>query len=113
MSGLYDTNNNSVVSVNGLIITAKDVDIQSGRIDVANGANILAGTKNKTLVNTNSEADNLFNTLVNTSNIHEAESLGNITINSTILGFLDVDPEINMVKYTIDGEPLSQSIIND
>ena len=83
-SGLYDTNNNSVVSVNGLIITAKDVDIQSGRIDVANGANILAGTKNKTLVNTNSEADNLFNTLVNTSNIHEAENLGNITINSTI-----------------------------
>ena len=29
-----------------------------------------------------------------------------LSINSTILGFLDVDPEINMVKYEIENNKL-------
>ena len=29
-----------------------------------------------------------------------------LSINSTILGFLDVDPEINMVKYSMEGDKL-------
>lgn len=29
-----------------------------------------------------------------------------LTINSTILGFLDVDPEINMVKYVMENDKL-------
>lgn len=29
-----------------------------------------------------------------------------LSLNSTILGFLDVDPEINMVKYTMENEKL-------
>ena len=29
-----------------------------------------------------------------------------LSINSTILGFLDVDPEINMVKYSIENDKL-------
>ena len=29
-----------------------------------------------------------------------------LSINSTILGFLDVDPEVNMVKYEIENNKL-------
>ncbi len=29
-----------------------------------------------------------------------------LSINSTILGLLDIDPEINMVKYTIENDKL-------
>ena len=29
-----------------------------------------------------------------------------LSINSTILGFIDVDPEVDMVKYTIENEKL-------
>jgi len=29
-----------------------------------------------------------------------------LSINSTILGFLDVDPEVNMVKYVIENDKL-------
>jgi len=29
-----------------------------------------------------------------------------LTINSTILGFLDVNPEENMIRYTMDNEKL-------
>jgi len=29
-----------------------------------------------------------------------------LTINSTILGFLDVNPEINMVQYTMENDKL-------
>lgn len=29
-----------------------------------------------------------------------------LCINSTILSFLDVDPEVNMVKYTIENDKL-------
>ncbi|MBQ8458550.1 hypothetical protein IJ541_00445 [bacterium] len=29
-----------------------------------------------------------------------------LTINSTILGFLDVNPEINLIKYTMENDKL-------
>lgn len=29
-----------------------------------------------------------------------------LSINSTILGLLDIDPEVNMVKYSIDNDKL-------
>ncbi|MDE6138758.1 MAG: hypothetical protein K2F57_04735, partial [Candidatus Gastranaerophilales bacterium] len=84
LSGLYSTNSNSSVQIDGTIIAANNVDINSGKIIVSQNGNILAGTGNNITINSNSQAENLFNNLVNIDNIHSAENLANINGNITI-----------------------------
>ena len=86
--GIYETNSNSNITIDGKVITTNNVDLNSGRITLSKDSNILAGTGNNTLANTNAQADALFNNLVNTNNIKSANNIGavngNITINSGI-----------------------------
>ena len=88
LSALKDLNNNKdgYVTINGKVLAAQDIDIVSGRIDVP--GQMLAGTGNNIVINGRQKAEEVFNNIVNTSNITKANSLTNkngvITLSSGI-----------------------------
>ena len=88
LSGLKSSNNNGYVTVNGKVIATNDIDIYSGNINVNKNAGMIAGTGNDQLIISNVKAEDIFNNIVNTKNIHKADSLsntnGNIRLNSSI-----------------------------
>ena len=87
-SSLTDKNNvgKGSVQIKGHVFAANDVDITSSIIQVP--GKMLAGTANNTLLNSTNSAENLFNSLVNTSNINSANKInannGVITFSSTV-----------------------------
>src|SRR5574344_2888162 len=64
LSGLYNNVANSSVTINGKVFATNNVDVTTGNINVT--GNVLAGTGNNSAITTNSQADALFNNLVNT-----------------------------------------------
>src|SRR5574344_1592973 len=84
LSGLYNNVANSSVTINGKVFATNNVDVTTGNINVT--GNVLAGTGNNSAITTNSQADALFNNLVNTENIHSASNInsrnGNIKLTS-------------------------------
>lgn len=76
LSGLYATNSNSTVQIDGTVITANNVDINSGKVIVSKSRKYTFRNSNNIAINSNSQAENLFNNLVNIDNIHSA---GNLT----------------------------------
>lgn len=121
-SSLMSKNNvgKGSVQINGHVIAADGVDITSSIIQVP--GKMLAGTANNTLVNSNKSAENLFNSLVNTSNINSASKMssqnGVVTFSSTvgtaILG--DVrnvgNGDINISNSGSQGTYVSGNLIN-
>jgi len=88
ISVLKASNNNGSVTVNGKVIATNDIDIHSGNININKGSGMIAGTGNNLLVNSNARAEEIFNNIVNTKNIHSANNVsnanGNITLTSTV-----------------------------
>ena len=86
LTGLYNSKGNSSVTIDGRAFATNNIDISSGNVNI-NGT-MLAGTGNNTLVTSKTQADELFNSLVNTDNIHAANNFnnrnGNINITSGI-----------------------------
>ncbi len=86
LTNLYSSKGNSTVTIDGRAFATNNIDITSGNI-IVNGS-MLAGTGNNSVITNNSQSDALFNTLVNTQNIHEANNFnsrnGNIQISSGI-----------------------------
>ena len=83
---LTNSNNNSTVTVNGKVIATENIDVYSGQINVP--GKMLAGTGNNQVVTGRQRAEELFNSIVNTTNIHQASSMvsrnGKITLTSSI-----------------------------
>ena len=88
ISGLYETNSNATVKIDGKVIATNNIDISSGNIIISKTGSMVAGTNNNTLVTSHNQADTLFNSIVNTSKIQNANNLsttnGNIVIKSGI-----------------------------
>ena len=86
MSGLKTTNNSASVIINGKVIATKDIDIYSGKIDIP--GKMLAGTGNNTVINGKQRAEEIFNSIVNTTNMHAANNMssnnGYITLTSGV-----------------------------
>ena len=85
---LKASNNNGSVTINGKVIATNDIDIHSGSIDINKSGGMLAGTGNNIVVDSNQRAEEIFNNIVNTKNIHSANNVsntnGNITLTSTV-----------------------------
>lgn len=70
-----ENNKDGYVTINGKVIATQDIDVTSGRIDVS-GA-MLAGTGNDLVATGRKRAEQIFNNIVNTQNIHPANNLTN------------------------------------
>ncbi len=88
LSALSDINNvgTGAVAINGMVIAANDIDIVSSRIEVP--GKMAAGTGNTLALDGRQRAEELFNSIVNTSNIHKASDMvsrnGVISFASTV-----------------------------
>ncbi len=88
LSALTNPTNNKdgYVTVNGKVIATNDIDVVSGRIDVP--GKMLAGTGNDIAAAGRQRAEEIFNNIVNTTDVHSANNLNNtngvITLTSGI-----------------------------
>ena len=88
LSSLTDLRNNKdgYVTINGKVMAAQDIDIVTGRIEVP--GKMVAGTGNDLVASGRERAEEIFNNIVNTSNIVSANNMtsknGVITISSGI-----------------------------
>src|SRR5574344_379722 len=62
------------VTINGKIIARNAINIQAADVNVNPGAGVLAGVNDSTALTTETQAKNLFDAIVNTSNMNEANS---------------------------------------
>ena len=65
LSGIYETNSNATVRIDGKAIATNNIDINSGKVIVGQNGYMLAGTGNNIYVNNHNQADLLFNSIVN------------------------------------------------
>ncbi len=86
LSGLKNTNSGASVTVNGKVFANHDIEMYSGNINVP--GYMYAGTTNKTVIEGRQKAEEIFNTIVNTTNMRPAKNLitnnGNINLNSSV-----------------------------
>ncbi|MBO5447300.1 leukotoxin LktA family filamentous adhesin, partial [bacterium] len=83
-------NNNAakVITINGKVIAANDVDLRGGMVTVGNTGSVIAGVNESKMaaLTSHNQAETLFNQLVNTDNLNSANSFasdnGNIYIKS-------------------------------
>jgi hypothetical protein len=82
LSNLTSSNGGAPVQINGKVMTAQDIDILAGKVDIT--GKMISGTGNTAVITGRQQAENLFNQLVNTGNVHAAYGLGNVNITSSV-----------------------------
>ncbi|MBP3821061.1 leukotoxin LktA family filamentous adhesin [bacterium] len=86
LNSLKDAKGNALVQINGKAMAMNDIDIHAGQIDIP--GKMIAGVNNNEILSYQTRAEQLFESLVNTSEMHKAKSLtnknGNITFSSEI-----------------------------
>ena len=78
------TNGTGTVTINGKVIARDNIDIQAADIALNSGAAMLAGVKDSTPITSETQAQLLFESIVNTSNMNAANQFvsdnGNVSI---------------------------------
>ena len=68
---------NGTVTIDGQVLARNFVDINAANVNVTDNALVMAGVKNSDKILSNSQADVLFNKLVNTDNLNNANQFAN------------------------------------
>ena len=123
-SGLANSNNGQPITINGKVLAANDVELKGGKVTIAQNAGIVAGVNESALNNlSKAQAQNLFDTLVNTNNIRYFSKNGNITIETrqtdTVAG-VDIqgtmrnlgNGDINIRNNGSEGVKIAGNVIN-
>ena len=71
------TPGNGNVSINGNVLARDFIDINAANVNIGNNAILLAGVKDNTVLSSGAQAERLFNQLVNTDNVSNANNLAN------------------------------------
>ncbi|DAB04161.1 TPA: hypothetical protein CPT84_00395, partial [Candidatus Gastranaerophilales bacterium HUM_12] len=88
LTSLQNSYGGKPVTINGKVFAANDVELNGGKVSVGKTGGVIAGiNENKmAMMNTNQQAENLFNQLVNTDNLNTGNAFssnnGNIYIKS-------------------------------
>lgn len=117
--------NNADVTINGKVITREGAELSGKNVIIGANAGLIAGIKNNDVIKTNSQADVLFNNLVNTS-VSSASSLsakdgkivitsysdkGGTQINGTIKNFAE-NGKVNIGNKGADGLKIAGTVEN-
>ena len=115
--------NNADVTINGKVITREGIELSGRNVIVGANAGMITGIQNNDVINTNNQANILFNNLVNTSvsnaNTFAAENgkiviktyadQGGTQINGTVKNFAD-NGKINIGNKGADGLKIAGTV---